>query len=244
VNERVSVPVIGHPLNPGVLVGAPSVPCRSGSKCGGEAIVKSSLQPLSRPSILDAIYQRRAVRSYQPEKVDELAIRELLDAAVQAPTAIHQEPWRFVIIQDSVILHRLSDRAKALALEEAAKHHELLKAPGAAPSGDMLSLLTHPGFNIFYNASTLIVICGKPLSQYVTADCWLAAENLMLAACALGLGTCCIGFSIPVLNTPVVKQELGIPLDVTAVAPIIVGYPQGPTAPVPRKAPDILRWVH
>jgi nitroreductase len=206
--------------------------------------VKSPLQPPSRPTVIEAIYERRAVRAYQPDKVDELALRELLDAAVHAPTAIHEEPWQFVIVQDTVILRRLSDRAKALALEEAAKHHDLLKAPGAAPSSDMLSLLTHPGFNIFYDASTLIVICGKPLSQFVTADCWLAAENLMLAACALGLGTCCIGFAIPVLNTPVVKQELGIPLDVAAVAPIIVGYPKAPTAPVPRKAPDILRWVH
>ena len=176
--------------------------------------------------------------------MNELVIRELLDAAIQAPTAIHEEPWRFVIVQDTVILKRLSDRAKTLAVDEASRHHDLLKAPGAAPSRDMLSILAHPAFNIFYDASTLIVICGKALSQYVPADCWLAAENLMLAACAMGLGTCCIGFSIPILNTPMVKQELGIPLDVTAVAPIIVGYPKGPVPPVPRKPPEILTWVH
>jgi nitroreductase len=65
----------------------------------------------------------------------------------------------------------------------------------------------------------------------------------MLAATAMGLGTCCIGFAVPVLNSPEVKQELGIPPEVVAVAPIIVGVPAGPMAGVPRKAPEILRWI-
>jgi len=196
------------------------------------------------PSALDTIYSRRAVRSYKPDVLDEPTIRKLLDAAVHAPTAIHEEPWEFVVIQDKAALKRLSDRAKTLAGEEAAKHRDLLKAPGASSTNaHPASMLADPNFNIFYNAGTLIVICGKPMSQFVTADCWLAAENLMLAARAMGLGTCCIGLAMPVLNTAEVKQELGIPADVTAVAPIIVGVPSGPTAPVPRKAPEILRWV-
>ncbi|HYL56476.1 MAG TPA: nitroreductase family protein [Gemmatimonadales bacterium] len=175
---------------------------------------------------LDAIYQRRAVRSYTPDKLDKPTIRRLLDAAVHAPTAMHLEPWTFVVIQDVALLARLSERGKILAREEATRH-----------------LLADPNFNIFYDASTLIVICGKPLGGFVTADCWLAAENLMLAACALGLGTCCIGFAVPVLNAPEVKRELGIPTDVTAVAPIIVGVPRGVTPPVPRRPPEVLRWI-
>lgn len=197
----------------------------------------------AEPSMLDTLYARRAVRSYKPDPLDEATIRKLLDAAVHAPTAIHEEPWAFVVVQDKAALKRLSDWAKSLAGEEA-KHRDLLRAPGASSSAAHLaSLLAEPSFNIFYNAGTLIVICGKPLSQYVTADCWLAAENLMLAACAMGLGTCCIGFAMPVLNTAEVKRELGIPGDLTAIAPIIVGVPSGVTPPVPRKPPEILRWV-
>jgi nitroreductase len=184
------------------------------------------------PGMLDTIYQRRAVRSYTTDTLSEATIRGLLDAAVHAPTAMHLEPWRFLVIQDRALLQRLSDRAKVIAREE-------LKPL----SGDHLALLASPTFNIFYDAGTLIVICGKSAGQFVTADCWLAAENLMLAACAQGLGTCCIGFAVPVFNAPQVKQELGIPADVTAIAPIIVGTPRGPTAPVPRKPPEILRWV-
>lgn len=193
---------------------------------------------------IENMYRRRAVRAFQGERLDEFTVRRLLDAAVQAPTAVHAEPWAFVIVQDSLVLRRLSDRAKSIALEAVAEHHELLKAPGAAPSKDVSGLLASVDFNIFYNAGTLIVICARPLGPFVTADCWLAAENLMLAACAMGLGTCCIGLSVPVLNTPEVKEELGIPPDVVAIAPIIVGIPEGPVARVPRRSPEILRWIH
>ena len=178
------------------------------------------------PAILDTIHQRRAVRSYLPDPLGEATINTLLHAAVNAPTAMHLEPWAFVVVQDAGMLRRLSDRAIAMATER----------------GDHLARVATPGYSIFHDATTLIVICGKPLGTFVTADCWLAAENLMLAAYGLGLGTCCIGFAVPVLNTAEVKRELGIPADVTAIAPIIVGVPRGHTPPVSRKPPDILRW--
>lgn len=194
-------------------------------------------------STFDAIYRRRAVRSYRPDVVDEAAIRRLLDAAVHAPTAMHEEPWQFVVVQDRALLRSLSDRAKQLMLTEATAHRDLLRAPGATPDGRLLTMLRDPSFNIFYDASTLVVIAAKPLGQFVAADCWLAAENLMLAACALGLGTCCIGFALPVLHTAQAKSELGIPGHIEPVAAIILGVPDGETPVVPRKPPEILRWV-
>jgi nitroreductase len=50
---------------------------------------------------------------------------------------------------------------------------------------------------VFYDA--LIVIGARRRGPVVVADCWLAAENLMLAVCALGPGTCCIGSAVPAL---------------------------------------------
>ena len=186
-------------------------------------------------SAMDAIFHRRAVRDYAPQKIDQTVIRILLDAAVHAPTAVHEEPWAFAIVQDRNTLKRLSDDVKELLASGADSIHPLLGRHAS-------DRFTTPEFNAFYNAGTLVVIYGKPLGPFVVADCWLAAENLMLAACANGLGTCPIGLAVASLNTPQWKIELGVPAEMTAIAPIIVGLPAGETPPVPRKPPEILSW--
>lgn len=198
---------------------------------------------LERPlSALDVIYMRRSVRSYEPQRLDESTIRSLLDAAVQAPTALHMEPWAFIVVQDSDTLKRCSDRAKASWAMQADAHRDLHLIGEATARRQFAAQLADPDFSLFYDANTLIVICAKPMGPFVVGDCWLAAENLMLAASAMGLGTCCIGSAVPALNAPDIKSELGIPADVTAVAPIIVGVPRGDAAPVSRRDPDILCW--
>lgn len=183
--------------------------------------------------VIDTIRQRHAVRSFTQQKMEESTVRMLLDAAVRAPTAVHEEPWAFVIIQDKATLKRLSDSAKQ-SLNE--MEHSL-HVPVPHPSSTFV-----PPENIFYNAGTLIVIYGKPMGRFVVADCWLAAENLMLAACAMGLGTCVIGLAVSALNTPEWKAELNAEPDMTAYAPIIVGVPSAQTPQTPRKAPQILAW--
>ena len=151
-------------------------------------------------SVMDAIFHRRAVRDYMPQRIEQAVIRILLDAAVHAPTAMDEEAWAFAVIQDGNILKRLSDDVKSL-MAKSADIHPLLRSHAS-------DRLTTQEFNAFYNAGTLVVICGKPLGPFVAADCWLAAENLMLAACAAGLGTCPIGLAVEALNTPHWKKEL------------------------------------
>lgn len=65
----------------------------------------------------------------------------------------------------------------------------------------------------------------------------------MLAAAARGLGTCCIGFAVGILNTPDVKRELGIPEEGAAVAPIIIGVPKESIPTGKRKPPVVLSWI-
>jgi nitroreductase len=185
-------------------------------------------------NVLEAIRARRAVRDYQERPVEVETVKALLRAAVQAPSAMNHQPWRFAVVQDTARLKRYSDAAKELLLAQQARDQKI------RAYSDVLS---SPGFNIFYNAGTLVTICAEKRSPYSEADAWLAAENLMLAACEAGLGTCCIGFAVGVLNTPAVKQELQVPPDGAALAPIIVGYPRAIPAPVPRQEPHILSWL-
>jgi nitroreductase len=202
-------------------------------------MTETSAAPMS---VLDAIARRRSVRAYAPHVIDEQTVRELLHAAVQAPTAMHAEPWAFVIVQDAQLLKRLSDRAKATLLEHAATFHDLHRISEPPRDSAFARALVNPDFNIFYDAGTLIVLCGPSSGPFVPADCWLAAENLMLAAAAMGLGTCCIGSALPALNLPESRAELGIPADVTAFAAVIAGAPAETPQVLPRKEPKILAW--
>lgn len=193
------------------------------------------LKPEIAMSALEAIYQRRSIRHYSSEVIKKETIEALLDAAVHAPTAMHEEPWAFAVIQDKALLKRLSNVTKVLVREEA-------RTQDPAQAKHMLEIVNQPDFNVFYNAGTLIVIYGKFSGAFVTADCWLAAENLMLAAYAMGLGSCVIGFAVPGLNTEESKRELGIPAEYTAYAPIIIGVPSGETPAVARKKPSVVVW--
>jgi nitroreductase len=192
-------------------------------------------------TVFEAITKRRAVRAYRPDILDKDTVQELLKAAVRAPTAIHAEPWAFAIIQGRPLLKRYSDLAKATWSPERNGSHAIAH-PTAPSHSHAASMFAHPDFNLFYDASTLIVIGARTLGGFVAADCWLAAENLMLAACAMGLGTCCIGSAVPVLNRTDVKAELQLPPDFQSVAPIIVGLPSGETPPTTRRDPDVLCW--
>ena len=187
------------------------------------------------PSAIEAIHQRRSVRRYADQPVDKPAMYRLIDAAVRAPTEMDQEPWAFAIVQEAGVLSRLSNSVKLRARDEA-------KGKNSASYAHLLRMAEDPEFHVFHNAGTLVVICGKFQGPFVEADCWLAAENFMLAACTEGLGTCVIGFAVEALNTPAWKTELKTPAEMTVIAPIIVGTPASEDQQTPRKPPEILYW--
>jgi nitroreductase len=180
--------------------------------------------------IMEAIYTRRAVREFSDEPVDETVLRQLIDAAIQAPSAVNQQAWSFCVVRDKALLARISREAK---------QHMLRTSPAGLVSHRFDDLLSDPAFDIFYHAPVLIVISSLAQSPWAVEDCSLAAENLMLAARALGLGTCWIGFSQNWLGTPEGRAALNLPATQVPVAPIIVGHPKAMPPAVPRKVPDI-----
>jgi nitroreductase len=179
------------------------------------------------------LYSRRAVREYTDEPVDEAMIRRLIDAAVQAPSAVNEQPWIFSVVRDPIALGRIAEAAKA---------HALAAPPGLELPERLHERLADPNFDIFYHAPVLIVISSATEGPWAVVDCALAAENLMLAARDAGLGSCWIGFAQAWLGTAPGKAAIGAPRTCLPVAPIIVGYPGAQPAPVPRKEPEIV-WI-
>ena len=180
-----------------------------------------------------ALHSRRAVRAFSSEPVERATLLRLIDAAVQAPSAVNAQPWSFTVVENRALLARVSTESKA---------HMLATAPGDIAAHQLQERLRDPAFDIFYHAPALIVISSFRADLWAVENCSLAAENLMLAACAEGLGSCWIGFAQTWLASAAGKAALGIPSAYLPVAPVIVGHPQGIAPAVPRKQPEI-RWI-
>lgn len=197
------------------------------SKLGLDRFIVAEVRNMD---IYEAIEDRRSIREYTAEAVDEMAVRRIIDAAVHAPNAMNRQPWSFTVIRDRAVLDRIARDAKFHALANM-PHTEHLR-----------TLLQDPDFHIFYHAPALIVISAVDAEPWIIEDCALAAENLMLAAHAEGLGTCWIGFAQSYLNSPEGKGALKLAAGRIPLAPIIVGHAADIPQAGERKPPEIV-WI-
>ena len=185
-------------------------------------------------NLKEAIDSRRAIREYTAAAVEEQTIRDLIGAAIMAPSAVNEQPWTFTVVRDRNVLDRFSSEAKAhmLASPDFSESHH---------SAHFASMLGDPEFNIFYHAPVLVIISAAAAGPWAVVDCTLAAENLMLAAHGVGLGSCWIGFAQSYLDTAAGKEMFDMPKGWLPVAPIIIGHPKGVAPAVPRKEP-VIHW--
>lgn len=180
-------------------------------------------------NVLDAIRERRAVRAYRPQRVDEATLQTLLVAATQAPSARNAQPWSFVVVEDRALLRRIS--------------RQTIQRMAANPYWRMYASFHDPDFDIFYGAPTLVMICARRNGLDPAGDCHLAGANLMLAAHALGLATCPIGLAREELSVDAMRRDLAIPDGVDPALPIVVGYAREPVPRTQRNPPLVHAWL-
>ena len=146
--------------------------------------------------VFEAIYARRSVRKYKKgAPVAKESIQKLLDAAMHAPSAVNSRPWEFVVTDKREILQRLTE--------------------------------AHPASRMLLTASWAIAVCGRPDLQpkhnFWQQDCAAAAENILLAAADMGLGTCWCGCYPVADRAEGVKKVIGT--EGVPVAIVAVGVP-------------------
>ncbi|BBL68376.1 nitroreductase family protein [Methanoculleus chikugoensis] len=185
--------------------------------------------------IFSVIRERRSVRNYTDRDVPDAALRAIIAAGIQAPTALGLQPWRFVIVKDRALMQRVSDYCKPILIER-------IGAEGGTGMEEFLAALKNPGFNIFYNAPVLVLVLGAQNAISSFLDCALCAENMMLAAWALGIGSCWIGSAALVQENPDLLTALKVPDDHQIVAPLVFGYP-APLSPKPVRREPRIDWV-
>jgi nitroreductase len=185
-------------------------------------------------TVTDAIHHCRAVRSFTAEAVEDAALRGLIDAAIQAPSALNAQPWAFVVIDDPSLLADYEERAKA--------HYLTLEFPEPYRSRAR-EILSRPGYRLFHGAPALVVIYARSVGHHDNVgDCFLAAQNLMLAASEAGLGTCPIGFARLFFGLPEVTEASHVSAEWQPALPLVVGHPAGPTPAPGRRPAVILSW--
>ena len=146
---------------------------------------------------LEAIHTRRSVRAYQDKPVPEELIRQVLGAAMMAPSAQNAQPWQFVIIDDRKLLREI---AKINPNAQMVRH-----APVAILVCGDLQLELSPGCWV--------------------VDCAAAVENMLLAAHALGLGAVWTGVYPREARMKGFRALLAVPDQVVPHSLAVLGYP-------------------
>ena len=146
---------------------------------------------------LEAIHGRRSIRKYRDRPVPEELLRQVLAAAMSAPSANNSQPWQFVLISDP---HLLAEIPKINP-----HAHMAARAPVAILVCGDLSLEVSAG--------------------YWVVDCAAAVQNLLLAAHALGLGAVWTGVYPRELRIEGLRLLLDLPENVRPHSLIVLGYP-------------------
>ena len=194
-------------------------------------------------TVFENIYLRRSVRDYKPNDVPDEIIKELIRAGTYAPFSPYptrQQPRRFVVIKNREMMDRLSERAKKLWLDMGTNSDSEIKRPE-----NIMKALKMPEFNIFYNAPVLIFIFAMP-HAYTSHeyDCAAAAENMLIAARSLGIGSCWIGLGMPLDSDQNTLAELDVPEGYRLMMPLIFGYPVKDTQTAPTRDEEVIfKWI-
>jgi nitroreductase len=156
--------------------------------------------------VVQAVMGRRSIRRYTQAEVDDETVKQLLRAAMSAPSAGNEQPWQFIVIRQREILG---------AIPSIHPHSHMLKeaALGITVCGD-LSLEVYKGFWV--------------------QDCSAATQNILIAAHGLGLGAVWLGFHPLEKRVFGLRKLLSMPEHIVPLSIVSIGWPAEHKAPAMR----------
>jgi nitroreductase len=170
-----------------------------------------------------------------PDPIPDEAVERLLWAATRASSAHNSQPWEFVVLRDERV------RADFGALiRAAAQARDPLPPQPATRSDRLIDAGVRNLFSTLGQAPAIILVCGAnvyppgaPDQRFLYSAMYPAAQNLLVAARALGLGA---AFTmLHTLAQPAIRQLLAIPDEITIGVTMPVGRPAQPFRPIVRK---------
>lgn len=187
---------------------------------------------------LDAFKNRRSIQEYSPKEVSDHILFRVLEASRWSPSAHNAQPWRFIVMRNSVMKLKLATGMASSWNTDMTKNGVPKERRGN---------LTEASIRRIGEVPVVIVVClsmedmdvypddRRNKVEYMMAVQSVAAavENLLLAAYDLGLGSCWL--CAPLFCQDVVRETLGIPGHIDPQALITLGYPTEKPNPPSRK---------
>ena len=197
---------------------------------------------------LETIITRRSTRQYTDKEIPKETLKKIIQAGRYAPSAENHQPWKFIVITNKSTIQNLSQDIKT-QLKSILKKRSVLKLKYKELKNEQtLRMLAGaalaPSDVIFFDAPALVFIVTKK-HRYYDESCACCAQNMMLAAHSLGVGSCWIGLANFLELDKNAIETLEIPEDHHISAALIFGYPEKKNAkPAIRKVTsDIIKWI-
>lgn len=169
--------------------------------------------------VLEAIKTRRSVRKFRPDAVPQELVDQVIEAGTYAASGKGCQPWIVIQVTDKAVKERLrKDNARIMEAGEAA--------------------------DPFYGAPVYLIVLAERANPNHVYDGTLLMGNMMLAAHALGLGSCWINRARQEFEMPEWKewlQSLGIEGDYEGIAHLALGYPDGEPRPAKPRVPCVYK---
>jgi nitroreductase len=194
---------------------------------------------------LEAMNTCVAMRYLKPDPIPEELLRQVLHAATRASSPGNSQAWEFVVLRDPAKKKRIGD---AIAAAMRPRLAQMSAGEGDPVRQRMLRGLRHL-LESFASVPAFVFVCGRnvyptpeqPIEQFLWSALYPAAQNLIVAARALGLGTTFT--TLHGLAEPVVRETLAIPDEVRIGVMIPIGFPERGFGPVRRKPLDeVVHW--
>ena len=178
--------------------------------------------------VIENIMARRSVRAYKEQAVPRELLEQVVECGINAPNAMNAQQWEVRVVESKAWIDKATEAYK--------------QSVKGTPAEKMV---TEPSFkNMFRNAPAVIFIGHKP-SKYTAVDCGLMAENMMLAAQSLGLGTVCMASPVMFLTQAAGAEFLSSLSCSEGYEPLIcigIGYADEAPAAKPRNK-DVIKYI-
>lgn len=189
-----------------------------------------------KSEIMETIMHRRAIRRFEEKQIEEDVLQQILQAGLYAPSAGGRQGVLFAVCQDKEVNERLGKIKRG-------NSNPSMATATIYVSKEQPSIADDPNLkNAFYDAPTVITMFAPKNFLFSAEDCAVAAENMMLTADSLGVGSCYIGQGWTAFADPYGQEVLrhwNVRTDYYAVMQLLLGYPrEGDEHPTPKVRKD------